>query len=104
MALTGRRTSFKILYPRLFMPHAASFPTSRISRWHAGSALILILVCCAAVPRAQADSPFSCPAPRSAVRQKTAPLQEPSLAAGGKIDMFGDTIIYGLNGKGTVNG
>jgi LPS-assembly protein len=86
------------------MPHPDQFPTFRFSRRHAGSALACVLVCCAAVPRAQADSPFSCPAPRSAVRQKTAPLQEPSLAAGGKIDLFGDTVIYGMDGKGTVNG
>src|SRR5580698_9165333 len=86
------------------MPHFDQFPTFRFSRRHAGSALACVLVCCAAVPRAQADSPFSCPAPRSAVRTKTAPLQEPSLAAGGKIDLFGDTLSYGLNGKGTVNG
>jgi len=66
--------------------------------------LACVLICCAAVPRAQADSPFSCPAPRPAVRQKTAPLQEPSLAAGGKIDLFGDTVIYGTNGKGSVHG
>jgi len=86
------------------MPHPDQFPTYRFSRRHAGSALACVLVCCAAVPRAQADSPFSCPAPRPAVRQKSAPLQEPSLAAGGKIDLFSDTLIYGMNGKGTLNG
>ena len=86
------------------MPHPDQFPTFRFSRRHAGSVLACVLVCCAALPRAQADSPFSCPAPRPAVRQKTAPLQEPSLAAGGKIDLFGDTVIYGMNGKGTVRG
>ena len=86
------------------MPHPAPFPTFIFSRRHAGSALACFLACCGAALRAHADSPFSCPAPRSAVRQKTAPLQEPSLVAGGKIDLFGDTLVYGMDGKGTLNG
>jgi LPS-assembly protein len=37
-------------------------------------------------PVAAADTPFSCPAPRSAVRQKTQPIHQPSFATGGLID------------------
>jgi LPS-assembly protein len=37
-------------------------------------------------------------------RQKTAPIHQPSFAAGGPIDLLGDTIIYGVDGNGTLNG
>ena len=60
--------------------------------------------CCAAGRSAQADTPSSCPAPRSATRQKTAPIHQPSIAAGGRIDLFGDSIDYGLDGTATLNG
>jgi LPS-assembly protein len=87
------------------MPHPDQFPGLKFPRRrHAGPALACVLLCCGIAPQGHADSPFSCPAPRSAARQKTAPIHEPSLAAGGKIDLFGDTIIYGMDGNGTLNG
>ena len=87
------------------MPHPDQFPTCRFSRQRrTGGVLACALVCGALVPRAHADTPFSCPAPRSAARQKTAPLHEPTLAAGGKMDLFGDTVVWGLDGNGTLSG
>ncbi|HTV79634.1 MAG TPA: LPS assembly protein LptD [Steroidobacteraceae bacterium] len=66
--------------------------------------LACVLACGALAPRAHADTPFSCPAPRSAARQKTAPIHEPSFVAGGKIDLFADLITYGINGNDTAKG
>src|SRR5580698_2639932 len=87
------------------MAHPDQFPTCRFFRQrHAGWALACVLLCGTVALRAHADTPFSCPAPRSAARQKTAPIHEPSLAAGGKMDLLGDTISYGTDGNGILTG
>jgi LPS-assembly protein len=89
------------------MPHPDQFPTCRLPRrrWRqAGAALACVLACCGVAPRARADTSFACPAPRSAVRQKTAPIHQPGFAAGGPIDLIGDTIVYGADGDGTLTG
>ena len=47
---------------------------------------------------AQADSPFSCPAPRSLARQKIAPVHEPSFAEGGPFDVSSaGPVVFGLD-------
>ena len=87
------------------MPHPDQFPTCRFpQRRHLYPGVACILVCCGVAPWAQADTPFSCPAPRSGTRQKIAPIHQPSFAAGGPIDLFGDTIVYGVDGNGTLSG
>jgi LPS-assembly protein len=91
------------------MPHPDQFPSCRFPRQrHAGTALLWVLgsvlVCCGVAPRARADTPFSCPAPRSMTRQKTAPIHQPSFAAGGVIDLTSDKAIWGLDGNGTLSG
>ncbi len=53
---------------------------------------------------AHADTPFSCPAPRSVFRDKTQPIHQPSVATGGDIDLEGDKIIAGTNGNATATG
>jgi LPS-assembly protein len=58
------------------MPNAHLFPT-------------FILLAGALATLAHADSPFSCPAPRSMTRQKTEPVHEPSFAAGGPFHLSG---------------
>lgn len=55
-------------------------------------------------PAARADSVFSCPAPRSAARQKTEPVHQPSFAAGGAIDFFATKISRAANGHVTGTG
>src|SRR5665213_2478804 len=65
------------------MPHPHQFPTFTL---RAAAALVL----CAVASVAQADSPFSCPAPRSMARQKTEPVHERTFAAGGRIDITSD--------------
>jgi LPS-assembly protein len=64
------------------------------------SALILL----GAGKQARADTPFSCPAPRSTVRPKAEPLHQPSFATGGIISLDADTIIRGADGHATANG
>jgi LPS-assembly protein len=63
-------------------------------------------LCLGAGTAAQADTAadaavatsFSCPAPRSAMRRKTQPLREPSLAAGGPLQITDDNdITYGVD-------
>ncbi len=63
------------------MPHPHQFPTLTL-------ACALLLSSAATVARA--DSPFSCPAPRSVTRQKTETIHQPSFAAGGIIDITSD--------------
>jgi LPS-assembly protein len=65
------------------MPHPHQFPTFTLRV--AGA-----LVFCALASVAQADSPFSCPAPSSMARQKTDPVHEPTLAAGGPFNIDSD--------------
>jgi len=55
-------------------------------------------------PAARADNPFSCPAPRSLVRQKTEPVHQPTLAAGGKIVLEADDIKSSADGHETAKG
>jgi LPS-assembly protein len=87
------------------MRHADQFPTCTLFRRQpVNAALVAVLICCWPAPRAHADTPFSCPAPRSVARQKITPIHQPSFAAGGPIDLIGDTIIYGVDGNGTLNG
>jgi LPS-assembly protein len=64
------------------------------------SALILL----GAGKQARADTPFSCPAPRSTVRPKAEPLHQPSFATGGIISLDADTIIRGADGHASANG
>jgi LPS-assembly protein len=52
---------------------------------------------------AQADAPYSCPAPRSTVRDKSQPVHQPSFADGGEIQLFGDSIAL-LNGNASARG
>jgi LPS-assembly protein len=70
----------------------------------AACGLTAALMAFAAGPAAHADSPFSCPAPRSAVRQKTAPVHEPTLAAGGQIVLEADQINSVVDGHETAKG
>jgi LPS-assembly protein len=49
-------------------------------------------------PVAAADTPFSCPAPRSAARQKTQPVHEATFATGGPIDFSAVTLFRDANG------
>src|ERR1700744_811420 len=87
------------------MPHPDQFPTCRFfRRRQAGSALACVLVSCGIAAQAHADSPFSCPAPRSMAPQKTAPIHQPSFAAGGPLDLTSDKAIWGLDGNGTLSG
>ncbi|HEV2701322.1 MAG TPA: LPS assembly protein LptD [Steroidobacteraceae bacterium] len=63
-----------------------------------------VLMAFLAGPAARADSVFSCPAPRSAARQKTEPVHQPSFAAGGAIDFFATKISRAANGHVTGTG
>ncbi len=65
------------------MPHPHQFPTFTLC---AAGALIF----CALASVARADSPFSCPAPRAMARQKSEPVHEPTLAAGGPLNIDSD--------------
>ncbi len=68
------------------MPNAHLFPT-------------FALLACALATVAHADSPFSCPAPRSMTRQKTEPIHEVSFASGGKLVIHMDRASYSLDGN-----
>ena len=68
------------------MPNAHLFPT-------------FTLLACALATAAHADSPFSCPAPRSMTRQKSAPIHEVSFASGGKLVIHMDRASYSLDGN-----
>jgi LPS-assembly protein len=87
------------------MPHPHPLHSFRIARgWRAACGLGAALMAFAAGPVAHADSPFSCPAPRSVARQKTQPLHEPTLAAGGLIDFSAIKISGDQNGHLTGRG
>jgi LPS-assembly protein len=82
------------------MPHRHQFPT-----------FVCALVCggpllCAWGTAAQAaDTPFSCPAPTSVARTKTAPIHEPSFITGGAFDADFDKGDYNpVTGKGSMSG
>jgi LPS-assembly protein len=68
--------------------------------------LLGVLALCGVAPKAHADSLFSCPAPRSATRQKTEPIRPLSFAEGGEITITSDkNAIYDLsNGNTTWSG
>ncbi|HTY94894.1 MAG TPA: LPS assembly protein LptD [Steroidobacteraceae bacterium] len=68
------------------------------------TSVVCALVCGPLLSPARADSPFSCPAPQTAGRQKTAPIHEPSFAAGGILNLSMDKAIWGLDGNGTLSG
>jgi LPS-assembly protein len=69
------------------MPNAHQFPT-------------FLLLTCALATVAHADSPFSCPAPRSMTRQKSAPVREASFASGGTFNISSDDkAILGLDNR-----
>jgi LPS-assembly protein len=55
-------------------------------------------------PLSAADTPFSCPAPRSAVRQKTQPVHEATFAGGGPIVLEADRINSVGEGHETAQG
>ena len=82
------------------MPHPHQFPT-----------FVCALVCgglpvCLAATAAHAETPlFSCPAPVSIARQKTAPVHQPSFASGGPFETFADRTGYSpVTGKATLSG
>ncbi len=82
------------------MPHPQPLHSFRIARGlRAAGGLLAALMALAGAPAARADSPFSCPAPRSVVRQKTQPVREPTLAAGGPIDFSATTIRRDAQGR-----
>jgi LPS-assembly protein len=64
-----------------------------------------LILCLAGMAARAADIPFSCPAPTSVARQKTAPVHQPSFATGGAFDADFDTGDYNpATGKGTLSG
>ncbi len=66
--------------------------------------LACALVLCAMATVAQADSLFSCPSPRSLTRQKSAPVHEPSFAAGGAFHVSSDgDVTMGLDRSFTAS-
>jgi len=75
-------------------------------RTFAGSLLFSgLLLCPPAMAAHAADTPFSCPAPTSVARTKTAPIHQPSFATGGAFDTEFDTGDYNpVTGKGTLRG
>ena len=81
------------------MPHRHQFRTF-------ASALVFSgLLVCALGTAVHADTPFSCPAPSSVARQKTAPIRPPSFATGGEIETSADHIGYSTStGNGTLSG
>jgi LPS-assembly protein len=82
------------------MPHPHQFPT------FAGSLLCSgLMLYSAGMAAHAADTPFSCPAPTSVARQKTAPVHQPSFATGGTFEADFDTGDYNpVTGKGTLSG
>ena len=65
--------------------------------------LLGAIALCAVAPKAHADSPFSCPAPRSATRQKTDPIRQLSVAEGGAIEITSDKkAVYDLSTGNTT--
>jgi LPS-assembly protein len=90
---------------RDLMPHPHPLHSFGIARrWRAACALAAALLACAAGPAAHADNPFSCPAPRSAVRQKVEPVHQPSFATGGPIDFSAIKIHRDADGHTTGTG
>ncbi len=87
------------------MPHPHQFPSIKFALCgRAGAGLACAVICWALAAAAHADTPFSCPAPRAAVRQKTQPVREPNFVAGGVVDFSYDHATWGLNGNGTMSG
>ena len=87
------------------MAHPDQFPSLKyLACRRARLALVCVLVAAGLVPVARADNPFSCPAPPS-VKRKFSPIQQPSIATGGAIDLSSDKAIWGLDGStGTLSG
>src|SRR3984885_3968837 len=82
------------------MPHRHQLPTFACALVFGGA-----LLCAVATPAHAADTPFSCPAPISLARQKTAPIHQPNLASGGALDAdFDKGSSNPLTGKGTMSG
>jgi LPS-assembly protein len=82
------------------MPHPHQFPTFALALVFGG----LVLGNPGTAAHA-ADTPFSCPAPISAARQKTAPIRQPNFVTGGEIETAADDIGYNpVTGNGTLRG
>jgi len=82
------------------MPHRHQFPTFVCALVCGGA-----LLCDWGAPARAADTPFSCPAPTSVARQKTAPIHQPSFITGGAFDADFDKGDYNPStGKGNVSG
>jgi LPS-assembly protein len=82
------------------MPHPHQFPTFALALVFGG-----LVLGAAPRPARAADTPFSCPAPVSAARQKTAPIHQPNFVTGGQIDASADDIGYNpVTGSGTLRG
>ena len=80
------------------MSHRHQFPTLTCC-----ALLLCALALCAVAPKAHADSPFSCPAPRSVTRQKTEPIRPLSIAEGGAIEITSDKkAVYDLSTGNTT--
>ena len=87
------------------MPHPHPLHSFRIARgWRIAGGVAAAAMTLAAGPAARADNLFSCPAPRSAVRQKTQPVHEPTLAAGGPIVLEADHFKSVVGGHETARG
>jgi LPS-assembly protein len=95
------------------MPHPDQFPSFNRRPGRRVSTVSACAMVCGAlgagnlIPLAQAADPppFSCPAPRDASRQKTAPIQQPSFTANGPIDLDADHSAWDVEHMhGTLSG
>jgi LPS-assembly protein len=81
------------------MSNAHHFPTFNFApRPRRGLSGVCAVIFCLLATAAQADSPFSCPAPRTMTRQKTDPIHETSFASGGPLEIFSDQkAVFGVD-------